>query len=76
MGFTDPLGNDIIGAPLDYRVGRHLSGTLEAVNWMNMFFPEKALIISFPGYAEVMKNGTGYYLHDPSKADPSRVFKN
>ncbi|HNS66472.1 MAG TPA: deacylase [Mesotoga infera] len=75
-GFTDPLGNVIIGAPLDYRVGRHLSGTLEAVNWMNMFFPEKALIISFPGYAEVMKNGTGYYLHDPSKADPSRVFKN
>jgi len=75
-GFTDALGNVIIGAPLDYRVGRHLSGTLEALNWMGMFFPEKAMSVSFPGYPEIMENGTGYYLHDPSKADKSRVFKN
>jgi hypothetical protein len=32
--------------------------------------------VSFPGYAEIMENGTGYYLHDPSKADKSRVFEN
>ncbi len=75
-GFQDALGNTIIGAPLDYRVGRHLSGTLEAINWLNQFFPEKAMSVSFPGYAEIMENGTGYYLHDPSKADKSRVFEN
>lgn len=75
-GFPDALGNMIIGTPMDYRVGRHLSGTLEALNWMNQFFPDKALSVTFPNYADVMTNGSGYYLHDPSKADPSRVFEN
>ena len=75
-GCPDALGNMIIGTPMDYRVGRHLSGTLEALNWMNQFFPDKALSVTFPNYADVMTNGSGYYLHDPSKADPSRVFEN
>ncbi|MBN2219474.1 MAG: succinylglutamate desuccinylase/aspartoacylase family protein [Kosmotogaceae bacterium] len=75
-GFPDALGNMIIGTPMDYRVGRHLSGTLEALNWMNQFFPDKAISVTFPNYVDVMNNGSGHYLHDPSKADPSRVFQN
>ncbi|MCR4403472.1 MAG: succinylglutamate desuccinylase/aspartoacylase family protein [Firmicutes bacterium] len=64
------------GATMDYRVGRHLSGTLETVRQMNAFFPEKELLVSFPSYGDVMENGCGHFLHDPSQADPTRVFLN
>ncbi|MCR4425515.1 MAG: succinylglutamate desuccinylase/aspartoacylase family protein [Firmicutes bacterium] len=68
---------DISDPPtMDYRVGRHLSGTLETVRQMNAFFPEKELLVSFPSYGDVMEKGTGYFLYDPASADPSRVFLN
>ena len=64
------------GASLDYRVGRHLGGAAEVVKQMGEFFPAKAVRATWPTYAEVMKHGIGYFLHDPSKADPRRVFLN
>lgn len=64
------------GASLDYRVGRHLSGSLEVIKQMGEFYPDKALQVTWPTYAEVMKSGIGYFLHDPAKADPGRVFRN
>jgi predicted deacylase len=64
------------GCTIDYRVGRHLSGTLEVIRQMNSFFPEKELIVSFPRYADVMEHGVGAFLHNPAKARPSRVFYN
>lgn len=63
------------GAPMDYRVGKHLSATMELIKQMNAFFPEKELLISWPLYQDLMDNGSGYYLHDPATADPSRVFE-
>jgi hypothetical protein len=64
------------GATLDYRVGRHLGGAAEIIKQMGEFYPAKKLGVAWPTYAEVMKNGVGYYLHDPAKADKRRVFLN
>ncbi len=64
------------GAPLKYRVGRHLSGALEVIKWMGQFYPEKALEVSWPTFADLMENDVGYYFHDPAKANPARVFTN
>jgi hypothetical protein len=64
------------GASLDYRVGRHLAGAAEIIKQMGEFFPDKALRVTWPTYAEVMKQGVGAFLHDPAKADARRVFRN
>jgi len=62
------------GWPIDVRVGRHTSSVLQTIlNWSELH-PEKAIVVeNVPRYAEVIKNGTGYYLHDPAKAVPGRV---
>lgn len=64
------------GAPMKYRVGRHLSSISELVRQMNDFFPEKEIQMTWPEYEDVMENGIGYYLHDPDKSHSSRVFWN
>ncbi len=64
------------GSPIHYRVGRHLSGTMEVIKWMNDFFPEKEIIVEFPLYADLMEKGAGYFLHNPGKADKNKLFYN
>lgn len=64
------------GAPMKYRVGRHLSSILELIRQMSDFFPEKAMIVSWPEFNDLMEKGIGYYFHDPSKAEQARVFEN
>lgn len=64
------------GASMDYRVGRHLSSTLEIIKQMSAFFLDKDLQVSFPTYTDVMEKGSGYFLHNPAEADPSLVFEN
>jgi hypothetical protein len=64
------------GASLDYRVGRHLAGAAEVIKQMGEFFPDKALRVTWPTYADVMRQGIGAFLHDPAKAPPPRVFTN
>jgi hypothetical protein len=62
------------GSTLDYRVGRHLAGAAEVIKQMGEFYPAKKLGVTWPTYADVMKNGVGFYLHDPVKAERRRVF--
>lgn len=64
------------GASLDYRVGRHLGGASEVIKQMGEFFPAKTVRATWPTYTEVMEHGIGYFLHDPARADPKRVFWN
>jgi predicted deacylase len=64
------------GASIDYRVARHLAGAAEVIKQMGAFFPEKEMAVGWPSYTDVMQKGLGAYLHDPSKADPKRVFTN
>lgn len=86
-GITMPIDEDgrggyvVKGAPMYYRVARHLEGTKEAIKWMSMLYPDKELILDFPGFHEIMEPATtkgnaalGDFLHDPATSDPSRVF--
>ncbi len=63
------------GWPIDVRVGRHTSAVLQTMESWTEDHPDRALVCrNVPRYAEVIENGVGHYLHDPSKADPERVF--
>jgi predicted deacylase len=64
------------GASIDYRVARHLGGAAEIIKQMGEFYPAKRMEVTWPTFAEVMQHGVGYFLHDPAKADPRRVFLN
>jgi len=74
-GLTYVPYNLEFGSPLWYRSGRHLSGALEAINQMNAFMPEKEVIVEWPTYNDLKEHDCGYFLHDPSTADPKLVFK-
>ena len=61
--------------PINIRVGRHLSGAAKAVYYMNMFFPEKEVIATWPSYEELVEKDCGAFLHDPAAANPDQVYK-
>ena len=69
------------GTPMWYRVGRHLSGAMEIINWAGLFYPEKECIVSWPLYdemAEIEEQGidsVGYFLKNPNAPEnKDRVF--
>jgi hypothetical protein len=65
------------GWSMDKRVGQHCSVTLEIVNQYSKKNSERAIQIkNVPRYADVVKNGVGFYYHDPDKADKSKIVYN
>ncbi len=62
------------GWPIDVRVGRHTSTILQTFESWNEYYPEK-LIVCFdvPRYAEVIKNGIGFYLKNHEEADNKTI---
>jgi hypothetical protein len=64
-----------VGCPMKLRVGRHLSGAAEAIDWTNASFPEKEVMVNWPSYEELMEHDCGYFLHDPAKADTDKIFE-
>ena len=47
----------------------------QEINQMAKQFPEKEIIVTgIPKYKDVLENGIGYYLKDPSKGDPSKIY--
>lgn len=63
------------GWPIDRRVGQHMSVSLEILNQFSKAFPTKKIVIkNVPRYAEVLKNGVGYYFHNPSGISPERII--
>ncbi len=63
------------GWPIARRAGQHTSVILELMNQMARQFPEKEIIVSgIPKYKDVVENGIGYYLTDPSTVDESRIY--
>lgn len=65
---------DESGWPIDLRVGRHTSSTLTVLELWGEFNPGKEVrVAGVPKYDEVVKNGTGYYFLDPSKAKPDQI---
>lgn len=68
---------DETGWPMEKRVGQHCSVILELMRQFSRKFPEKKIeILNVPRHAEVVKNGVGYYFHDPKKADKDKVVLN
>lgn len=66
---------DETGWPIEKRVGRHTSTTLEIAQSWSDFKPDLPIVISgVPRYAEVIANGVGHYFHDPASAERGRVF--
>ncbi len=67
---------DESGWPMDKRVGQHMSVFLEILRQYSKKFPEKAIRMSgVPRYAEIVKNGSGFYFHDPAQAAPKSVYE-
>jgi hypothetical protein len=65
------------GWSMEKRVGQHCSLTLEIVNQYSRKNPETTIQISnVPRYADVVKNGVGFYYHNPEKADKNKVIHN
>ena len=63
------------GWPIERRAGQHTSVVLELMNQMARQYPEKEIVVSgIPKYKDVVENGIGYYLTDPSTVDESRVY--
>lgn len=66
---------DETGWPMAKRVGQHCSVALEIIRQFSRKFPEKAIKVrNVPRYGEVVKNGVGYYFHDPKKADKEDIY--
>jgi hypothetical protein len=62
------------GWPIDVRVGRHTSTILQIFESWNEYYPDKMILCSdVPRYAEVIENGSGFYLKDPDKAEPENL---
>jgi hypothetical protein len=62
------------GWPIEIRVGRHTSAVLQTMECWTEENSDRPLVCrKVPRYAEVIENGIGHYLHDPSKRDPKRV---
>jgi hypothetical protein len=62
------------GWPIDVRVGRHTSTILQTMESWNEDHPDREIICTgVPRYAEVIENGTGRYLKDPSNRGESKV---
>jgi len=63
------------GWPIDVRIGRHTSAVLQTMESWTEENPEKGLVCrNVPRYAEVIENGAGYYLHDPSKSRTKKIY--
>jgi predicted deacylase len=68
---------DETGWPMEKRVGQHCSLVLELLRQFSRKFPERKIDIrKVPRYAEVVKNGVGYYYHNPKTADKDKVHLN
>ena len=66
---------DETGWPIEKRVGRHLSTTIEiASSWSDLYTDQAIVLRNVPGYSDLLANGVGYYFQDPVTALSSRVF--
>lgn len=67
---------DASGWPMDKRVGQHCSVSLEIINQYSKKNPERTIqVTNAPRYKDVVAKTVGSYLSDPSKTDPSRLYK-
>ena len=68
---------DETGWPMERRVGQHCSVILELMRQFSREFPSREIKVhNVPRYADVVKNGVGYYYHNPKEAAEKSVYLN
>ncbi|MCK5055465.1 MAG: succinylglutamate desuccinylase/aspartoacylase family protein [Candidatus Aminicenantes bacterium] len=68
---------DESGWPMEKRVGQHCSVILEILRQFSRRASDRAVAVgNVPRYAEVVKNGVGFYYHDPEKAKKENIYYN
>jgi len=68
---------DESGWPLEKRVGQNLSVTLELLRQFSKKTADRPIALrGVPRYADLVKNGVGHFLADPSKAPAGAVVMN
>jgi hypothetical protein len=62
------------GWPIDVRVGRHSSTTLQVAEVWSEMNPDKPVVIeNVPRYAQVIEKGLGHYFQNPDKVNKDQV---
>lgn len=65
------------GWSMEKRVGQHCSVVLEIANQFSRKFKDKTITMSqVPRYAEVVKQGVGYYYQNPSDVKKDKIYLN
>jgi predicted deacylase len=68
---------DESGWPVEKRVGQHCSVAMEIIHQYSIKNAGRAIrILNVPRYADIVKNGVGFYYHDPSKARATDIIYN
>jgi hypothetical protein len=68
---------DDAGWPMENRVGQHCSVILELMRQFSRKNKDRAVSVSnVPRYAEVIKNGVGFYYKNPARADKKDIYFN
>ncbi len=63
------------GWHIDVRIGRHCSTILQILELWSEEKPDKTVKVrEVPRYADVIEKGAGYFLHNPAKADPKKIY--
>jgi hypothetical protein len=63
------------GWHIDVRIGRHCSTILQILELWSEEKPDKTVKVrGVPRYTEVIEKGTGYFLRNPAKADPKKIY--
>ncbi len=63
------------GWHIDVRIGRHCSTILQILELWSEEKPDKTVKVrEVPRYTDVIEKGTGYFLHNPAKADPKKIY--
>ncbi|UCG28166.1 MAG: succinylglutamate desuccinylase/aspartoacylase family protein [Bacteroidales bacterium] len=63
------------GWPVKIRVGRHTSAILQTMEIWNEYYPDKEILFdNIPRYTELIKNGVGFYLKDPSETGSDQII--
>jgi len=63
------------GWPIAVRVGRHTSSICQVCETWTESRPDRPVAVTgVPKYADVIKNGVGYYLRNPQEAEAGRVY--
>jgi hypothetical protein len=62
---------------MENRVGQHCSAVLELLHQFSRKSPDRSIQVkNVPRYAGIVKNGVGYYYHNPASINKKNLYFN